>query len=51
MFVPAWAGHAMGYEMVQAYRAKHPNARWPTLAGLHAQALYQESDYRPDTGA
>lgn len=42
---PLWAGYAIGYQMVEAYRKRHPDTSWNDIVPLTPKKIYEKSEF------
>ena len=42
---PLWAGYAIGYQMIETYRKKHPDISWDTLVKLTPKEIHEEAEF------
>ena len=42
---PLWAGYAIGYQIIEAYRKQHPDMSWDTLVKLTPKEIHEETDF------
>ena len=43
--IPQWAGHTIGYRIVEGYLRSHPRSKPATLVGLTARSIFEASGY------
>ena len=42
---PLWAGYAIGYQIIEAYRKRHPDISWDTIVKLTPKEVHKETDF------
>lgn len=42
---PLWAGYAISYQIIEAYRKKHPDTTWGTLVKLTPKEIHEEAEF------
>lgn len=42
---PLWAGYALGYRLIEAYRKKYPNTTWDEIVRLTPETIHSSSGF------